>query len=419
MPARFLPYYAPIVLLILANFRASIDICEINRVGLSATAKFPNEAKPFPALIASCIMMKPTSDELELAICARSGNQEALAELIERVRIGLFALAYAELRHYDDAQDAVAASVYQICRCAANVRDATAMRGWMYSIVRNEAHRLRRGKSVEHKSLHEFDVVGVEDPSPILRLDIENALQQLPRDQAYALGLFYLRGWSIGEIARHLARPEGTIKYWLYQGRRRLAAHMEGYFPMEKLMKACIVAPEITPVQLQCITKALESAGFSDSRNAAAIHSVDDLFHTNTSPSVFMAMPGGSIGVSDEGRSKRIVFESEDRQLQINGLLSDRSIVRLAEPLAGCDFLILGERIAGHSAFELLPLIRAIAPNVHICLLLNPPVSDYTYLSSFVSGVTKMHTLRAHYSDLELQQLQSSFADVRTRLEPK
>ncbi len=44
-------------------------------------------------------MMKPEPDELELAIRARSGDQEALAELIERLRVGLFALAYAELRH--------------------------------------------------------------------------------------------------------------------------------------------------------------------------------------------------------------------------------------------------------------------------------------------------------------------------------
>ena len=53
------------------------------------------------------MMMKPEPDELELALRARNGDREALAELIERLRFGLFALAYAELRHYEDAQDAV------------------------------------------------------------------------------------------------------------------------------------------------------------------------------------------------------------------------------------------------------------------------------------------------------------------------
>ena len=41
-------------------------------------------------------------------IRAREGDREALADLVERTRLRLFALAYAELRHYEDAHDAVA-----------------------------------------------------------------------------------------------------------------------------------------------------------------------------------------------------------------------------------------------------------------------------------------------------------------------
>src|SRR5579859_3439370 len=95
---------------------------------------------------ASCIVMKPEPDELELARRARGGDQEALAELIERLRLSLFALAYAELRHYEDAQDAVAVALYQICRHAGDLREPESMRAWMHTIVRNETHRLRRGK---------------------------------------------------------------------------------------------------------------------------------------------------------------------------------------------------------------------------------------------------------------------------------
>jgi len=363
-------------------------------------------------------MMKPKPDELELAIRARNGDQEALADLIERLRVGLFALAYAELRHYEDAQDAVAAALYQICCHAADLRDPTAMRGWMFRIVRNETHRMRRGKQKPPTSIDEAVEAGAEDPSPHLRIDIERALRQLPRDQAQALSLFYLRGWSIVEIARHLTRPVGTVKYWLHQGRQRLAREMKGYRPMKQDWKACIVAPEISAHQLQCITSALMDAGFPSVENVPSVRSLDDLYHTNKSPSVFMNRPGGRIGVSSEGQSVRIVYESQDGQVQINGLLSDQSIVRLAGPLPECDFLLLDERIAGRSVFELLPLLRAIAPTLHICLLLHPPVSDSTYLSCFVTCVTKLHTLREHYSDLDIREyLQGSFTGVRLLLE--
>src|SRR5919197_1010611 len=52
-------------------------------------------------------------DEYELALRARDGDREALSELLERARLRLFALAYAEFGHYEDAQDVVAAAVLQ------------------------------------------------------------------------------------------------------------------------------------------------------------------------------------------------------------------------------------------------------------------------------------------------------------------
>src|SRR5438093_12822509 len=68
----------------------------------------------FRRLAASCMMMDSERREHDLALQARAGDREALAELVERTRLGLFALAYADLRHYEDAQDAVAAALLQI-----------------------------------------------------------------------------------------------------------------------------------------------------------------------------------------------------------------------------------------------------------------------------------------------------------------
>ena len=56
-------------------------------------------------------MMDGEAEEYELALRARDGDRQALAELVERTRLRLFALAYAELRHYEDAQDAVAGAL--------------------------------------------------------------------------------------------------------------------------------------------------------------------------------------------------------------------------------------------------------------------------------------------------------------------
>ena len=125
-------------------------------------------------------------DEYDLATRARDGDSEALAELVERLRMPLFALAYADLRHYEDAQDAVAAALLQICRHVKELREPERVRGWVHAIVRNEVRRILRNRAPEASamSMEEAETPGMEPGHSVLRLDVERALRQLPRDQA-------------------------------------------------------------------------------------------------------------------------------------------------------------------------------------------------------------------------------------------
>src|SRR5207247_2838027 len=134
---------------------------------------------------------------------------------------------YAELGHYEDAQDAVAAALLQICRHVTELRDPASVRAWMQSIVRNEARRLRRGPDTAVVGLDEAELRWEDDGQSLLRLDIERALRRLPGEQARALRLFYLEELSISEIARTVGRSEGTVKSWLHRARRHLATEME------------------------------------------------------------------------------------------------------------------------------------------------------------------------------------------------
>jgi RNA polymerase sigma-70 factor (ECF subfamily) len=179
------------------------------------------------------ILMDTKADESELARRARDGDAEALAELVERARRSLFAVAYAELRHYDDAQDAVAAALLQICLHMGELREPERVGAWMQAIVRNEARLcLRRSApSAPARSLEALVSSAAEDAPSLLRLDVMAALQRLPWEEARAVALFYLARLPIREIAQVLGRPEGTIKRWLHLGRRRLATELEDYAP--------------------------------------------------------------------------------------------------------------------------------------------------------------------------------------------
>jgi RNA polymerase sigma-70 factor, ECF subfamily len=183
------------------------------------------------------------SEEYTLAVRARDGERDALGELITRLHGPLFAVAFAELHHYEDARDAVADAVLRICRNIGGLRNPAQARAWMLRIARNEARRRRPLPSL----LTDAEAVSDSFTMPsLLRLDVERALRSLPTDTASAIALFYLDGLSVAEIAAHLGRPSGTVKYWLHRGRVHLNHSLEGYAPMK--MPDALTAPTVVPL---------------------------------------------------------------------------------------------------------------------------------------------------------------------------
>ena len=213
-----------------------------------------------------------TPSEYTLALRARNGDPNAVAALVARMRARLFALAYAELRHYEDAQDALANGLLQICRHITELREPERVIAWMQSIVRNEARRLRRGMGeAEMLSLIDTDIATTSgDESLLLRLDIERALQQAPNRQTEAIRMFYFQDASIRSIAGEMGASEGAVKMWLHRGRNYLRTEMEGYAFMEKTNKpvkplrtAAVLHSDLEPELQQRVTAALHQSGYT------------------------------------------------------------------------------------------------------------------------------------------------------------
>jgi RNA polymerase sigma factor (sigma-70 family) len=314
-------------------------------------------------------MMTPNEQkEYRLAVQAQHGDLDALSELAERLRLRLFAIAYAELQHYEDAQDSVASALVRICSHIGNLRDMERFRAWTYAIVRNEAKTIRRQRltAASHVSLQE----AAELPGPpqfsALRLDVEQALRRLPADQAHTLALFYLRNLSIREIALRIGRPEGTIKSWLHHGRRQLAVAMKEYAPMTTTQPtewtAAILSTDIEPAVLNSLADALRAAGFS------RVNLFDD-YRKVVSPDDF-----------------KVVEKDGDKFPSFT----------LPDALKGTQYLILDQRIGPASAFALNAVLRAAEKenNVNMvhCLLIDPldqtdkQTNDLSVFAAWVSG---------------------------------
>ncbi len=305
-------------------------------------------------------------EEYEWALRARQGDGEALSHLVCRVRVRLFTLAFAELRHYADAQDAVAEALLRICRHVHQLKDPGQVRPWMNRIVRNEAHRILKLRKEETIGENDAPIAAPNAfPSP-LRLDIERALKRLPEDHARAVALFYLAGLPISEIARRVNRPEGTVKFWLHQGRQQLAQPLKEHAPtmttpQTERWTASIVSTEINPDLLSQMAAALKAAGWE------TVNVVRD-------------------------------FEAAGR-LEPAGAGDDREF-DLPLPLVGSRCIVLDEWIGGRSAFELLPLLSATRERrkTAILLLVNaaaperPVPSNITVQAAYAAGVDMLLT---------------------------
>jgi RNA polymerase sigma-70 factor (sigma-E family) len=70
---------------------------------------------------------------------------------------------------------------------------------------------------------------GPDDPVPapgVNTVVVVEALRRLPEEQRTAIGLHYLLGLPVADVARETGVPVGTVKARLHRGRAALATHL-------------------------------------------------------------------------------------------------------------------------------------------------------------------------------------------------
>jgi len=170
------------------------------------------------------------SDEALVALVARA-DEEALAELYDRVSRIAYGLALRVLRDERHAEDAVQEAFLQVWRSAATFRAERAKAStWILTLVHRRAVDLvRREERRQADPLTDDSALGqaTEDTEEAawLRFErerVQTALKQLPDVQREALELAYYGGFSQSELAERLGVPLGTIKSRMFSGLARL-----------------------------------------------------------------------------------------------------------------------------------------------------------------------------------------------------
>jgi RNA polymerase sigma-70 factor (ECF subfamily) len=170
------------------------------------------------------------SDEALVALVAR-GDEDALAELYDRVGRIAYGLALRILRDERHAEDAVQEAFLQVWRSAATFRPERAKAStWVLTLVHRRAVDLVRREERRQADPLTDDNAAVAaaeqtDEAAWLRFErerVQTALKQLPDLQREALELSYYGGFSQSELAERLGVPLGTIKSRMFSGLARL-----------------------------------------------------------------------------------------------------------------------------------------------------------------------------------------------------
>lgn len=125
-----------------------------------------------------------------------------------------------------EAEDLAQEAMLRAWKARASFQAGTNLKGWVFTILRNESHsRGRRSWRTQPLDPEIAANTLIANENPLARedlLDVRNAMQELGFDQRQALALVGAAGLSYMEAAEICGCPIGTVKSRVNRARREL-----------------------------------------------------------------------------------------------------------------------------------------------------------------------------------------------------
>lgn len=167
------------------------------------------------------------TDERQAVERCRAGDPAGLEFLVQTHQLRALRVAYLITGDRMTAEDAVQEAFLSVFERIGQLRDEEAFGSWLLRIVRNCA--LVMVRKADRSDPLEAGGHGTAGPQVQARLEraetvqeVREALWRLSPEQRASLVLRYYGDMSVEEIAGMTDVPPGTVKWRLYEGRRRL-----------------------------------------------------------------------------------------------------------------------------------------------------------------------------------------------------
>lgn len=189
------------------------------------------------------------SDEM-LVRAARDGRRDSFDELVRRYQRRAVSVAYRLLGNLNDALEAVQDAFVRAYRNLATLEDASRFGPWFLRIVTTQSLNYRRARAVRSNRVSFEDCILDEDQSADelvsdsdssedrpgaqllaaeLQERVQAAMAELPEAQRAALVLFSIEQMPQKEVAEILECSVETVKWNVFQARKRLKEKLAEY----------------------------------------------------------------------------------------------------------------------------------------------------------------------------------------------
>ena len=165
-----------------------------------------------------------------LVLQSQLGDAAAFARLVHRWQVRILRHAHFFTRDSEAAKDVAQESWMAIVRGLRSLHDPAHFRAWALRIVSNKARDWVRREGARRRATRGLDPEPAAGEPAAHAGALERAragLAELEPGQRLILRCFYLEEMSVGEIARALGIPAGTVKSRLFHARNALRARFE------------------------------------------------------------------------------------------------------------------------------------------------------------------------------------------------
>jgi RNA polymerase sigma factor (sigma-70 family) len=113
----------------------------------------------------------PDHEDQSLVLCARSGDRQALEDLVQRHQAWIYNIAVRMLYHPQDAEDATQEILIKVLTRLSSFEGRSSFRTWLYRIVVNHVLNMKRGQVEARHDSVDFAAYGAAlDDTPELEL---------------------------------------------------------------------------------------------------------------------------------------------------------------------------------------------------------------------------------------------------------